>query len=221
MPTTSVADGVIPHGSFDITILETGQAYVADNFNFDVDAKLLRSNNSVGNPSRQKVIKGFVDGNCDLQLADETTLAPDVGHHFEADADKDGTAEPYMIVKPGRTFTADDIFKCKASITRCVNPVIKTDTASGKTIPQLLAGVTYASTVAITAIDFGAMLPPGETLTSVVWTSTALPPGLTLNSSTGAISGTPTTPASALSVTVTLTLANGKKAQFTFSITIT
>lgn len=219
--TTAVEDGELPSGSFDITIIETGQSYVADNFQGDQDAKLLRTNNKDGNPNRQKVIKGWWDGSSDIQLVTKSTPKPDVGHHFVADEDGDGNDEPFMVVKPGKTFTADDTTKAKITITRCVHPVIYTEAVSGKTLVQLLAGVSYASTVVITAIDFGAYLPPGETLVGAVWTSTTLPAGLTLNASTGAISGTPTTPAAALSVTVTVTLVSGKKAKFTFSITIT
>lgn len=192
-PNTHVADGTLPHGSFDITILETGQAYVADNFQGDQDAKVIRSNNKVGAPRRQKIIVGPWDGSCDLQMEEASTPRPEPGQFFVADADGDGTPEPYMVTKAGVTFTADDAVKCKASITRALNPVIFA--SAGKTTPELAAGITYASSSAITAITLGVYLPAGQAATTAnPWSATGLPAGLTISTSTGAISGTPTTP---------------------------
>ena len=54
---------------------------------------------------------------------------------------------------------------------------------------------------------------------SYTWSATGLPPGLTLNATTGTISGTPTTPGT-YGVAVTATSANGSgRTTFTFTVT--
>lgn len=216
-PIDSVADGELPHGSFDITILETGEPFVADNFSGDDDAKLLRSNNRNGNPLRQKVIGGFWDGSCDLQCDNELTKKPRYGMTFVADEDKDGTPEPFMVVKSGRTFTNDDAYKFKATITKCVNPVIYA--TGGKTTVQLFDGITHPSASAIGSITFAAYLPKGDVIASAVWSATGLPTGISINASTGALTGTPTAPG-VYTTTIKVTLANNKKGTRQFVWTI-
>lgn len=190
---TSVSDGVLPFGSFDIIMLESGLSYVADNFQGDQDAKLIRTNNKNGTLRRQRVIKGPWDGSCDLQLEDKDTALPDTGFFFVADYDGDGTAEPFMVVKPGKTFTADDVTKAKCTITRCVAPVIYG--SAGKTTAQLYAGLTYASAGAITTLNLEAYLPPDVVLAaSTPWSAVGLPAGLSISAANGDITGTPTTP---------------------------
>lgn len=190
---TAVADGVLPHGAFDITILETGQAYVADNFAGDQDAKLLRTNNSIGVVRRQKVILGAWDGSCDLQLEDKDTPVPEPGMFFLADESGDGTPRPFMVVKPGKTFTADDVTKIKVAITKCLAPVIYA--SAGKTTAELFAGVNYASGGAITTLNLEAHLPKDVTLlASTPWSASGLPTGLTISAANGDITGTPSAP---------------------------
>jgi large repetitive protein len=67
---------------------------------------------------------------------------------------------------------------------------------------------------------------PGVTLAGsggtapYTWTSTALPAGLTLNGSTGVISGTPTGPNGTTSVTITIHDSNGATSSKSLSLTI-
>lgn len=226
---TPVADGVLPHGSFDITILELGASFVADNFQGEQDAKVLRSNNKIGTPRRQKVVVGAWDGSCDIQLETSSTALPRPGMFFVADEDGDGTAEPFMVVKPGKTFSADGETKAKLSITRCLNPVIYA--SAGKTTAELFAGISYASGGAITTLNLEAHLPAGVTLASNPWSASGLPAGLSISAANGDITGTPTTPGSSVvtvKVSATRTyLHNGAEVtetltgSRTFKITIT
>jgi len=192
IPVPVLSDGILPTGSFEATILESGLTYILDNFNWDRKSTLVRRKTASGRPGSQKAIGEFVDGSCDIQLADESTPTPDEGMAFLIDANKDGVAEPYMVVNPGRTFTQDGEYKSKLTIARFANPCI---TASGsKTTDQLYAGISLASTVAITAINLAAALPPDLTLDASPWSAVGLPAGLTIAAATGIITGTPTTP---------------------------
>lgn len=182
-------DSSLPSGSFDLTILETGQRYVADNFAFDVDSTLLQTMDAQGRVNRQKVIQKSISGSADVQLEDRDTDLPATGHTFAVDADRDNNAEPYFVAKPGRSFSADGEFKAKIGIQACVAPLVYG--SAGQTTAQLATGLTFASGGAITSFTLGAYLPKGLTLAASPYTSSTLPTGLSLNASTGVVSGTP------------------------------
>lgn len=194
MPTfpNEFSDGPLPSGTFELTVLETGDRFIADNFSFDTDAALMRSMTTSGRLGRQKPVEKASDGSCDIQLADELTKCPKVGHTFAVDADKDGVVEGYMVTKPGRTFKVDEEFKAKIAITRLVNPLIFGNT--GKTTAQLEAGLADVSASPISAIDLDAYVPPNVVLDASPWSATGLPTGITISASTGGLSGTPSAP---------------------------
>lgn len=187
---TEFADGVVPSGSFEITVLETGTPFIADNFNIDTDAVILRRKSPRGRISGQKAIEQATDGTCDIQLADESTKCPRVQHTFAADADKDGVVEGYMITKPGRTFQVDTEFKAKIGIAACVCPLIYG--ATGRTTAQLFAGITDVTGGPIAAQTVAAYLPKDVELEANPWSAVGLPTGLAIDAATGALSGTPT-----------------------------
>lgn len=183
IPTTQ--DGVLPHGSFEVTLLNTGQKYIADNFSFDENTKKLQSKSPRGRAIRQKVVKLDTTFSADFQLADESTLAPRPREVFAVDADLDGNAEPYMIEKPGRMYVSDDEYKCKVSGFAMENPLIYIPATS-----RLPVDRTDASGGAITSVQLGAYLPRDVTLTASSYAATGLPTGITCSTS-GAITGTP------------------------------
>jgi hypothetical protein len=204
MPTPELSDGIIATGVFDVTVLETGLAYAASNFQADVDSVVVRRKSSIGRPSAQKFIESFVDGSCDLQMATPTTAKPGVGMCFLADEDGDGTAEPWLVQKPGKTFEMEGETKIKCAVSRAVNPVIYG--SSGKTTAEIYAGLSYVEDALMTPFTLAAYLPPGATLTAATWVATGLPAGMSLDATTGIVSGTPTTVGTNyVSVTVTAT----------------
>jgi hypothetical protein len=184
-------DGILPSGSFEITILETGALFIADNFSFDTDAALIRSKSASGRLARQKAIEQATDGSADIQLADASTVLPKVGYTFACDADKDGVVEGYMVTKPGRSFKSDDEYKAKMGVARLANPLIYGNT--GKTTAELIAGLTNSIAAgAIGAIDLNAYVPPDVVLDASPFSATGLPPGIALTAATGGLAGTPT-----------------------------
>lgn len=218
---SQTADGSLPHGSFEVTVLQDGQTYVADNFNFDENAKKLQSMSPRGRVSRQKVIPTDVTFSADFQLADEDTDAPRPRHAFAVDADRDGVTEPYMVEKSGRTFVSDGEYKCKVSGFAMVTPLIYIPATT-----RTPADRTDASGGAITAITLGAYVPRDVTLAASPYTATGLPTGLAC-STAGVISGTPSAPgpfAVTLKVTSTRTVDGVSEtltgvAKFTWTIT--
>jgi hypothetical protein len=83
-------------------------------------------------------------------------------------------------------------------------------TASG-TLPQATVGVAYSGSPATATGGSG----------GIAWSATSLPPGLTINSSTGVISGTPTSNSgSPYSVTVTVTDGAGSSASVPLSLIV-
>lgn len=184
---SQTSDGLLPHGSFDVTILQDGLAYVADNFSTDENTKKLQSMSARGRVRRRKVIIVDTTFSADFQLAEEDTDAPRPRHAFAIDADRDGNAEPYQIEKVGRVYAADGEFKCKVAGFAMENPLIYIPATS-----RTPADRTDASAGAITSVTLGAYLPRDVTLNATPYTATGLPTGLTC-STAGVISGTPST----------------------------
>jgi hypothetical protein len=182
---SQTSDGILPHGSFDITILQDGQAYVAENFNLEENSKKIQSSSARGRVSRQKVIITDSTFSADFQLADEDTDAPRPSHVFAVDADRDGVVEPYQIEKAGRVYAQEGEYKCKVSGFAMVNPLIYIP-ATSRT-PEDRGSVTGS---AITSLTLGAYVPRDVTLAATPYTATGLPTGLTC-STAGVISGTP------------------------------
>lgn len=205
---TAVSDGDLPHGSFDITMLETGTVFIADNFKWDPTTKKLESMDSRGRVNRRKILPVGISGSCDFQLADKDTLAPQSRETFAVDADKDGNIEPYQVEKFGRTFESGDIFKASGSIDAMVNPLIYDSvTLLAPAVPALTHAVAMAATNALAAF-----LPRDVVLAATPWTASGLPAGVTMAAATGILSGTPTTAGSyyvTYKVAGTLTLEDG------------
>jgi hypothetical protein len=102
------------------------------------------------------------------------------------------------------TFTvrATDVNGCAGTLSYTVTPVCPTITIAQSSLPQGTVGSAYSQTLTAS----------GGTAPYSTWTLTAgtLPTGLTLNASTGVISGTPTAAASpATTITVRVNDANG------------
>jgi hypothetical protein len=196
----NLADGLLPTGSFDITMLETGTSFIADSFSFDENTTKIQSKSARGRVNRQKVIATDITGSADFQLADSTTLAPRPRETFAVDADLDGNVEPYMIEKPGRKFTADGEYKCSVSIMGMANPLLYDSvTLIAPVVPSLTHAVAMTATNALAAF-----LPRDVTLGASPWSASGLPAGVTMVAATGVISGTPTT-AGSYNVTIKCT----------------
>lgn len=198
----NIYDGVLPHGCFDVTVLETLLPYVADSFQWNTDATVLRSLNSSGNPKRQKVVEKFTDGSADFQIADVNVAAPSIGYHFAIDANQDGTVEPYIVTKVGRVFQQDGEYKCKVDVARCVNP-----------FPYFVGVNTAAKSLTnatpMTNVTVAAYFPPGEVIKAATpYAASGLPTNVSINTTSGLISGTPNTVGTFAS-TITVNSASG------------
>jgi hypothetical protein len=184
---TAVADGALPHGSFEITMLETFQIFVADNFKFDNNAKKIQSLSRSGRASRHKVIPTDSTGSADFQIPDILVPAPSPRETFAVDADQDGVVEPYQVEKSGGTFTSDDAIKSTVSIYAMVNPLIYDSvTLRDLVLPAATHAVALVATNALAAF-----LPRNVVLGATPWTATGLPAGVAIAAATGVISGTP------------------------------
>ena len=93
-----------------------------------------------------------------------------------------------------------------ASLALTVNPVLSVSTTS---LPSALGDAPYAFTVA----GAGGIAPYS-------WAATGLPAGLSLNPTTGAISGTPTGAATSASVTITVTDARSRTSSTTLTLRV-
>ncbi len=199
----SFSDGQLPHGSFEVTMLETGKVFVADNFDIKPNTKKLSRMDAKGRVAAKKVIPQDISGSADFQIEEEDRVVPDSGESFGVDADKDGVAEPYFVDNAGRTFAQDDVFKCKVALEACVNPLIYIPTTTRAPIDR-----SDVEDVAIASVQLGAFVPRGVVLAATPYTATGLPTGIVC-STAGALSGTPTTPGAynvTLKVAATLTV---------------
>ncbi|MGO9875331.1 MAG: putative Ig domain-containing protein [Acidimicrobiia bacterium] len=101
----------------------------------------------------------------------------------------------------------DDVATSPYTVTINATPSISTASLSNGTVSTVYAGVTMAAT--------GGTAPFGD------WTATGLPAGLSINPTTGVVSGTPTTSGTYSSVVVSATDAAGATATHAaYSITI-
>lgn len=106
--------------------------------------------------------------------------------------------------------------------------VTVTDFGNGSAQHTFTLNITTAPTITTASLPNGqvGVAYPGATLAGsggtapYTWTSTALPAGLTLNGSTGVISGTPTGPTGTTSVTITIHDSNLGTASTSLSLTI-
>ena len=182
-------DGPLPHGSFNVVINETGQSFIATAFATDNDSKLIRAMDANGVADRQKIVPTFVDGSCELQFDNVAIMVPDVGSTFAVDANQDGVVEPYIVVKPGRTYQQDDMFKAKVTIAAAQRACIYFSNGSATKNLTSANGVALANTNILTE---AAYLPNGHTLVASSWSASGLPAGLTIAAGNGTITGTPT-----------------------------
>ena len=81
--------------------------------------------------------------------------------------------------------------------------------------------ITNGSTLglAVTSIAYNQTMAATSGTTPYTWTATGLPTGLSINGSTGIISGTPAIPGVSSSITITVTDAAAAQGTGTFSLT--
>ena len=102
--------------------------------------------------------------------------------------------------------------------TRGIHKTVSYFISGAPTATQSVASKTLTKSTAATS--FTPVTGSGGTSPLTYSVSPSLPSGLSLNSSTGAITGTPTVTSSATSYTVTVTDANNATASNTFSLTV-
>lgn len=173
---TFPSDGLLPTGSIDITFLEqASDIFTANNFNWNQGTTFDGNRTHAdGTPKGSKVIKGFTEGTCDLQFPDASTSVPEINYTFT------NGGLGYYITGRGRVYEAAGERKLSVNIRLCVNPLI-----------SYHADQALTQSSAMTAIEPTATGP--ETGLTYTWTADDLPTGVSINSSTGEISGTPTT----------------------------
>lgn len=185
---SQVRDGSLPVGSFDITVLETSQPFVLDNFTRTPASKKLVSLSARGLPAKQRNVPGQIAFSADCQVPDESIAGPRINHTFAVDADRDGNIEPYQFDSDaGDAYTQDGETKMKVSGFAMVTPLMYDSATTAAFAPA-----SAASTVAIAGYTLAAYLP--RDVTKGTYSASGLPTGIVINASTGAITGTPTTP---------------------------
>lgn len=174
---TFPSDGLLPTGSIDITILELPNdgPYTLNTYNLQTGTTFEGTRtHKDGTPKSQKDIAGFTAGSADIQLPDADHALPQHGHTFTY------SGKGYYLTNVGVAYEAAGETKVSATIKQCVNPLI-----------SYHADQALTQSSAMTAIEPSATGP--ETGLSYTWSATDLPAGVSISSSTGEISGTPTT----------------------------
>ncbi len=175
MSSTFPSDGNLPTGSLDITIQEIPtELFTANNFNWSQGstASLTRLH-ADGTPKASSEIPGFIEGSCDLQLADADATEPEINHTFIYGG------YGYYLSGRGRTYESAGEQKFTANLRRCVNPLI-----------SYVAAQALTQSVAITTIELTVTGP--ESGLTYTYSAANLPAGVDINTTTGDITGTPT-----------------------------
>ena len=136
---------------------------------------------------------------------DLTGLLPNTTYHYQAIASNVNAA--------GTASGADQMFTTSSTVPTSTIPVITINTSS--TLPGGVVGVAYSQNILATSTN------PNDVLTWSI-SSGSLPAGLSMSTSTGLISGTPTTTAtSTFSVTVTGSDVSSTPAVSSFTLVVT
>lgn len=205
MTTTFRKDGTLVTGTEDITILETGEVYGAENFGWTQDAIAdITATNGDGSPKGSQIKPGFTNGTGVLQLADDSQPLPKINETFQVDG------EGYYISGRGKPQEQNGETKISINFRKCENPLIT----------EPAANVALTQSVAMTQIDSAAVGP--ESGLTYAWSATGLPSGVSIDSGTGAITGTPDTVETAAAVIkCSATKADGNSVVGTRYITFT
>lgn len=172
-------DGNLPHGSIDdITIIETNESYTVESFQRSEGSTVIERMHNDGVGAASKAVPTFTTANMTVQL-DSASTPLKVNDTFEY------ANSGWYVSENGRTFSINESYLQTATVRKCQNPLI--------TNPGTVAETTLALTqsTAITAIACSAVGP--ESGLTYTWSLTGAPAGLSINSSTGEITGTPTT----------------------------
>lgn len=168
----------------------TYQRYLYLSDNIDAEAVEKEFTAPAGDPLGSDTREGFTKGSINLQLNLVSDHRPRPGHIIRADFGE-GSYEYYIAGKSGRARQLNDVVKLSLAVKKSVNPIITSllSEAYGQGYVHTQAAGALSGTV-LTSV--GVNTRSGATL---AWSIAAakgysIPGWLSINSSTGALSGT-------------------------------
>jgi len=203
----SYQDGLTALGQLTATCLNTSTAYICFDGDPSEEGVQKRFANQSGNPLGSDTRCGFTAGTLNMQLAKATDSLPRPSYVFSFNGGY------YVAGNIGPKLVSNGEVKFSVAVLKAVNPVITSLlSADGQYKSLALTKSSAMSAFANTVVN--------AATGAVAWAAATLPDGLSINASTGEITGTPTA-AGTTSVVISATGADGKVGYGILEITVT
>ena len=191
----SYQDGLTALSQLTATCLNNGVTYITFDADHSEEGVQKRFSDQNGGALGSDTRVGWKSGTVNMQLALASDVMPRPSFIFLVDS------EYFVAGNIGKKLVSNQEVKFSASVLKVVNPIVTSLLSSDGQFKAL----SLVISVSMTSFPNTAVNGTG----TLTWTATGLPAGVTISSSTGALTGTPTV-AGTYEAKITVTDSKGK-----------